>query len=202
MSPRKAHRLRTMTPLLCALATLAAVASGCGVPVDNSPTVLSKSAVPFNLLAPSPPSNAATSPTPSTVSVEIFLITSSDQLVPVTRDVAFPAPLTAILGAVVDGPTNAESASGLQSAVPAQTQVLAATTSGHLATIDLSGTFAQLVGQPQIDAVAQIVFTVTALPGLSEVAFELDGQQVVVPTASGVDVPIATRSEFASMAPA
>lgn len=185
----------------CALG-LAVSTGGCGVPVSGVPTVLSKNAVPFDLLAPSPPTSAAAAPTPSTVSVEIFLINSSGQLVPTTRDLAYPAALGAILGALVDGPTNTESAAGLQSAVPAQTQVLSATTAGHVATVDLSGTFAELVGQSQIDAVAQIVYTVTVLPGLTAVDFELDGQPVDVPTATGAEVPVANQSDFSSMAPA
>jgi hypothetical protein len=187
--------------LLGVPAILALAVAGCGVPVDGAPTVLPKKSVPFGLLAQSAPPSASRAPAPSTVSTQIFLISSSGQLVAVTRDLPFPAPLNAILEALVVGPSNAEAASGLQSAVPSQTQVLGATVSGSVATVDLSGTFAQLVGQPQIEAVAQIVFTATALSGLSEVTFELDGQQVAVPTASGVDVPIATRSEFASMAP-
>ncbi len=199
MSRRRRSRL---VPVAGVLAVLVLSVAGCGVPVDSAPTVLPKSSVPFGLLAQSAPSSSPPSPAPRTVSTQIFLISSSGQLVAVTRDIAFPASLTAILEALVAGPTNAEAASGLESAVPTQTQVLSTTVSGAMATVDLSGTFTQLVGQPQIDAVAQIVFTTTVVPGLTEVAFELDGKQVAVPTASGADVPIATRSEFAGMAPA
>jgi len=176
------------------------VLCGCGVPVDNSPTALAKSAVPFGLLEPSAPTPSTTAPL-VTVTVQIFLLSSTGQLVAVARNVPVPAALGAVLGALIDGPTNAEAAAGLQSAVPAQTQVVSTSISSGVAQVDLAGTFGQLVGQAEIDAVAQIVFTATALTGVSAVSFELDGQQVAVPAAGGVEVPVANRAQFASMAP-
>jgi spore germination protein GerM len=107
-----------------------------------------------------------------------------------------------VLGVLVRGPTNIEAAEGLSSAVPAQTTVLGAVIgSGGVATVDLGGTFGQLVGQAQIQAVAQIVFTATTLPGVTSVTFELAGQAVDVPVASGAQVPSANRAQFAPLAP-
>lgn len=197
MSRRRASSLAATGVVLTGLAVVA----GCGVPVDHGPTVLSKRSVPFGLLAQSAPATTSPPSAPSTVSTQIFLISSSGQLVAVTRELPFGAPLAIVLDVLVDGPTDAEAVSGLQSAVPSQTQVLGATVSGTIATVDLSGAFTELVGQPQIEAVAQIVFTATGISGITEVDFELDGQQVEVPTATGVDVPVATRPDFASMAP-
>jgi len=188
--------------LLLAFAALALVAGACGVPIDHDPTPLARSGVPFGLLTPStssPPTSTAVSPVE--VTVQIFLLSPNGHLVAAARDVPFPAPLTTVLGALVDGPTNAEAASGLQSAIPAQTVVLSASVGAGVATVDLGGTFGQLVGQTQIDAVAQIVFTATALPGVGAVAFQLQGQPVAVPTANGADVPVANRTQFATLAP-
>lgn len=181
-----------------------AVAAGCGVPVDQSPTALPRQGVPFGLLDQSGASTTTTAPGPSPVevTVQIFLLSPDGHLVTVTRDVPFPAPITTVLTALVDGPTDAEAANSLQSAVPAQTTVLSAVVVNGVATVDLGGTFAQLVGQTEIDAVAQVVFTATALAGVTQVAFELNGQPVAVPTAAGADVPVTNRSQFASMAPA
>jgi spore germination protein GerM len=135
--------------------------------------------------------------------VSIFLVTSSGHLVAVARDVpATQESLAAVLGVLVRGPTNIEAAEGLSSAVPAQTTVLGAVIgSGGVATVDLGGTFGQLVGQAQIQAVAQIVFTATTLPGVTSVTFELAGQAVDVPVASGAQVPSANRAQFAPLAP-
>jgi hypothetical protein len=190
---------------LAAVATLAclvaAALSGCGVPVDGSPTAVARSKVPFGLLEPSRATSPTSTPPPATVTVQIFLLSPTGRLVAVARNVAVPAALPAVLGALVQGPTDAEAAAGLQSALPPGTQVVSATLASGVATVDLAGTFGQLVGQAQIDAVAQIVFTATALTGVTSVAFELDGQQVAVPTASGADVPVANRSAFSALAP-
>ena len=180
---------------------VAALCTACGVPIDSGPTALSKRDVPFGLLAPSAqPTTTTTGPAPVAVTVQIFLLTPAGKLTPVARDVPFPAPLTNILGALVDGPTNTEAAAGLQNAVPAQTDILGASVAGGVATVNLAGTFGQLVGQAQINSVAQIVFTATALPGVTDVAFELSGQPVSVPTATGAAVPVANRAQFAPLA--
>ena len=196
----RTHRPSAALCALCAVLAAGALA-GCGVPVDNSPTVLAKTGVPFGLLEPSAPTPSTTAPL-VTVTVQIFLLSSAGQLVAVARNVPVPAALGAVLGALVDGPTNAEAAAGLQSAVPAQTQVLSTSMSNGVAQVDLGGTFGELVGQAEIDAVAQIVFTATALTGVTAVSFELDGQPAAVPTAGDVEVPEANRSQFASMAAA
>jgi hypothetical protein len=47
-----------------------------------------------------------------------------------------------------------------------------------------------------------VVFTASALPGVTSVTFELNGQPVQVPVASGAQVPVASPSQFAPLAPA
>ena len=201
-APGRARCRRRRWLAVITLAAVAAVAAGCGVPVDRGPTALPRRGVPFGLLAPGTPTSSTSSqPPPVAVTVQVFLLLPTGHLAPVNRDVPVPAPLTMVLGALVDGPTNAEAAAGLGTAIPAQTQVIAATVAAGTATVDLGGPFGQLVGQAQIDAVAQIVFTATALPGVTGVTFELSGQPIDVPTASGADVGTANRAQFTSMAP-
>jgi hypothetical protein len=177
--------------------------AGCGVPVDSQPTALSRSHIPFDLLAPTQSTTTVTTaPSPIEVPVQIFLIGPTGHLVAVARDVSVSPPdLATVLRALVAGPTDPESAEGLQSAVTAQTTVLGANIAGGIATVNLGGTFGQLVGPPQIQAVAQVVFTASALPGVTGVTFELMGQSVQVPVASGAQVPVANTSQFAALAP-
>jgi hypothetical protein len=192
-----------------AVAAVAAVTAlglaGCGVPVDRSPTALPRRGIPFGLLLPSSPSSTTTSSAPSPVSVpiRIFLVSPSGHLVAVARQVpAASVSLDTVLDTLVKGPSNEETAAGLQSAVPPQTTVLGAVVgAGGVATVNLGGTFGQLVGQAQIEAVAQIVFSVTGVSGVTGVTFELTGQAVNVPTASGAQVPTATTAQFATLAP-
>ena len=191
-----------------AVAAVAAVTvlglAGCGVPVDRSPTALPRRGIPFGLLLPSSPSSTTTSaPSPVSVPIRIFLVSPSGHLVAVARQVpAASVSLDTVLDTLVKGPTNEETAAGLQSAVPPQTTVLGVVVgAGGVATVNLGGTFGQLVGQTQIEAVAQIVFSVTGVSGVTGVTFELTGQAVNVPTASGAQVPTATTAQFATLAP-
>lgn len=208
-APSRLSRLRRRVGSLSVLLLLCAgglVASGCGVPVDAKPQVLPASAVPFGLLQRTASTSSTTSTTtPVGVSVKVFLLDSTgklsgrDRLIPV-----HPAggELEAVLSALVDGPTSAETAAGYHTAIPAQTKVLHASESGGIATVDVSTVFGQLVGPPQIQAVAQFVYTATALPGITGVTFQLGGAPVQVPVASGAQVAVAVPAQFASLAPA
>ncbi|HYA69657.1 MAG TPA: GerMN domain-containing protein [Acidimicrobiales bacterium] len=185
-----------------ALVALVILPAACGIPAGAGPHALSRDAIPFGLLQASTPTSTTTTRPPAVaVSVPIFLVGADGHLVSVARDVAVPAPMAGVLDALVDGPTASEAASGLSSALPPQTAVLSATVAGGIATVNLAGPFDQLVGQAQIQAVAQFVFTATGQPGVTGVAFELDGQAVQVPVAGGAQVPEANRSQFASLAP-
>ena len=190
-----------------AIATLLACvivgAAGCGVPVDKEPTALSRHGIPFDLLAPTQSTTTVTTaPSPIAVPVQIFLIGPTGHLAAVTRTVSVSPPdLATVLRALVAGPNNVESTAGLQSALTTQTTVLGANIAGGVATVNLGGAFGQLVGPPQIQAVAQIVFTASALPGVTGVTFELSGQSVQVPIASGALVPVATTAQFTALAP-
>ncbi|HVA03216.1 MAG TPA: GerMN domain-containing protein [Acidimicrobiales bacterium] len=177
--------------------------AGCGVPVDKQPAALSRHGIPFDLLAPTQSTTTVTTgPSPIAVPVQIFLIGPTGHLVAVARNVTVSPPdLATVLKVLLAGPTDVEAAAGLQSAVATQTTVLAANIAGGTATVNLGGTFGQIVGPPEIQAVAQVVFTASTLPGVTGVTFELMGQPVQVPVASGALVPVATTAQFAALAP-
>jgi Sporulation and spore germination len=181
----------------------AALALGaCGIPIDAGPHPIARGAVPFGLLDPSSATTSTSTPSPIAVPIPIFLIGTAGRLVSVARDVPVPAPMTTVLDALIAGPSASEAGAGLATAVPPETDVLSAAISSGVATVNLAGTFDQLVGQAQIEAVAQIVFTATSQPGVHGVAFELEGQPVEVPVAGGAEVRVATQAEFAPLAPA
>lgn len=203
--PRPSRRLVAWL----ALVTLAACTAGCGVPVDASPSPLPKNGVPFRLLEQAPPSTSSTTttttPVPNQVLVHIYLLAPDGRLVSRDRMIKLPlgAGLDAVINALLGGPSPAEAAQGLQSAIPSQTRLLSTAISGTTATIDLNAVFGQqLVGPAQIPAVAQLVYTATAQSGIAGVAFEVAGQPVPVPVAGGAQVPVAVRSDFPNLAPA
>ncbi len=175
--------------LLCALATAA-----CGIPSSGSPTAISKKDVPFHLLSPATPTTASTVPPAVAVPELIYLVSGATQtLAPVTRDITIPttlsATLTETLIQLLEGPTAAESNGGLQTFLAPKTKV-SAKVSGGIATIDFSTNPIQVVGASQTLAIAQLVFTATQPQlGVTGVLFQIAGQPIEVPTASGPNVP-------------
>lgn len=183
--------------------TLVAVAAlaltSCGVPTDEAPQALPRQNVPFHLL--NPPNAAQGTSTTGKVPVQIYLVRGT-ALFPVSRLSSPPGSLQHVLDALLTGPTTDEVAAGLRTAIGQQITLRSAGLAYGLAVVDLSSNFGQIVGHEQILAVAQIVFTATALPGVTAVDFELDGKPVPVPTGEGALVQRSlTRADFPALAP-
>ncbi len=190
---------------------LAAVVTGavaCGIPTASTPTPIARADVPYHLLDPRSPTTTTPGTTPGTtpavgVPEQIYLVSPAGHLVPATREVAVPASLTQVLGALLAGPTATESASGIQSFLTdtgAQVTIPAAT--AGVATVHFATSPIQVVGPDQTLAIAQVVYTVTQQPGVTGVTFEIGGKPIEVPTAAGAQVsgPVG-RSDYAPQAP-
>jgi len=179
-----------VTRRLVALAVLvtAFAAAGCSIPTQSAPSTVAPSKVPFNLLDPHPSTTTTTQPkAPSYVSVKVFFINgATQQLQAEPRYVQPPAPLTSILTAMLQGPTSAEMASGVFTAIPSNVTVLtAATTAPNVVTVNMNQAFSQIQGTNTELSVAQVVATVAAENGLGTgVIFEIDGQRTSVPIAN------------------
>ncbi|MHB1446242.1 MAG: GerMN domain-containing protein [Acidimicrobiales bacterium] len=173
--------------------------AGCGVGPQSAPRALDRSKVPFGLLS------STTTTTPSTEPSSPALIVYFEQshhLVPVRQAVAGPVSVGAALDALGAGPTTAEAAAGLTSPASSAAPFVAGRVQSGLVNIDVNSAFANLAGQSQILAAAQLVFTATSVPGVTRVALSVGGQQSQVPTADGslTQAPL-TRSDYASLAP-
>jgi spore germination protein GerM len=185
--------------LVVAVLAVAVLATACGIPVASSPTKIPKSAVPFNLLSPKTSTTVPANP-PVGAREQIYLV-STPHVVAVIRDVAPPATLTDVLIALLDGPTAAESAAGLQSFLTGPTSVKVSLDTG-IATVNFGTNPFQIVGPDQTLAVAQVVYTATSQPGVTGVLFQIDGKPIEVPTAAGVQVPgPVTDATYAPQAP-
>ncbi len=183
---------------------LALLAAGCAIPTQGAPSSIPPSRVPFNLLNPHLPTTTTTQPTPSSlVPVKVFFLDSNSRLQPESRVVASPAPLTSIISSMLAGPTTAETASGVFTAIPSDVAVLSTTSQGGVVTVNMNTDFGQINGTSTELAVAQIVATVAAENGLGTgVIFEIEGQRTSVPIANGSQVagPV-YLIEFLSAAP-
>jgi spore germination protein GerM len=147
---------------------------------------------------PPPPEVAATGPSASLRPVRIFLVTGG-QLIDVPRSTPAPG-LEETLRLLLEGPTAAEISAGVRSAIAAGTELRSATLEAGSAVVDLSRAFLDLGGEEQILAVAQLVLTATAVPGVDRVRFALDGEDLEVPRADGTLVrgPL-TAGDYAAL---
>ncbi|HUE07393.1 MAG TPA: GerMN domain-containing protein [Acidimicrobiales bacterium] len=185
-------RLRLRVPRLAALGILplAALAAGCAVPTQGSPSAIPSARVPFHLLDPHPPTTTTTQPKPSAyVGVKVYFLNTNanNALTPTDRLVSAPAQLPAIITALVTGPSSGDSAAGLITAIPSDVVVIsAAATSQNVVTVNFSTAFGQITGTATEQAVAQVVTTVVdnTSPGTG-VVFEINGTHTSVPIANG-----------------
>jgi spore germination protein GerM len=193
VSGHKQGRARlTRLALLC-IVPLAALAAGCALPTQGSPSAIPSSRVPFNLLDPHPPTTTTTQPKPSSyVGAKVYFLNAkaNNALTPTDRLVSAPAQLPAIITALVSGPSSGESAAGLTTAIPSDVAVLsAAETSPNVVTVNFSTAFGQIAGTATEQAVAQVVTTVVNEIGLGTgVVFEINGTHTSVPIANGSQV--------------
>ncbi len=196
------RRIGAVAVVLVALCAFGA--AGCAIPTQSAPNSIASSKVPFDLLDPHPPTTTTTQPKPSSlVPVKVFFLNSSNQLEPAARVVASPAPLASIITAMLAGPTTAEAANGVLTAIPSDVTVLSTSTQGNVVTVNLNTAFGQITGNDTELAVAQIVSTVATENGLATgVIFEIDGQRTSVPIANGSQVagPV-YLIEFLNVAP-
>jgi Sporulation and spore germination len=196
---RAAHTSRPGGVAVAATAlVLAGGLAACGIPADSQPQALARKDVPFDLLAPSTTGAAPSTPA-GRVPINVYLVGITG-LVPVSRGVKAPATLSEALSALLAGPTDLEVTNGLRTAISGQATLSAGPVGFGVGTIDLGGAFGQVGGQEQILAVAQLVFTATAVPGIVKVQFTLGGRPVEVPAGDGTltQGPLG-RSDFPSL---
>lgn len=177
------------------------VAVGCGVPADSGPRRIPPDKVPFDLLEP-----AETVPVTTTVPVagvvSIFLV-SGERLAELRRSSAAPTTPESALSALLAGPTPEEAARGLRTAIGTTLSLTPTRAGAGQVGVELGPSFTSAGGSEQILAIAQLVYTMTALPGVSGVAFTVDGRDVEVPKGDGTLTrsPLG-RDAFPAAAPA
>jgi spore germination protein GerM len=119
--------------------------------------------------------------------------------VPKTKAVA-----TAAMNALLDGPTSAEGAARVTSAVPDGTRLLGLSISNGVATVDLSHEFESGGGTAAVlTRRGQVVYTLTQFPTVTKVRFRIDGEPVPVFSSEGIalDGPV-DRATYTDLLPA
>jgi hypothetical protein len=112
-----------------------------------------------------------------------------ERLAPSARPVSVPAVASSSLRALLGGPTRAERAAGLATAIPAGTRLRSVRIDDGTATVDLSGRFASGGGSLSMAArLAQVTYTLTQFPSVRRVVYRLDGKRITALGGEGLDV--------------
>lgn len=166
---------------------LALACAGCGVSSESAPRPLG--AVDLTPASPGP------TPQPGARSTVLYLVRDA-ALAPVTRRTASTGSPRAALQLLLRGASPGESAQGLSSALGPEAVLLdELEVDGGLVTVPLADEPAGLGRSDEVLAYAQVVATLTALPGVTAVRFVRDGRALPVPRADGSlsDGPLARR---------
>lgn len=165
------------------------VMSGCVTGVQREPEPVPLG-LPAGRLRPTPDGTAA---------VRIYLVRDG-RLVPVIRR-GRPAPEVA-LALLAAGPTPAEAATGLRSALPVRpTAVRVARTEGATTVLELDADVLLLPDRDRLPAVAQLVWTATEALDVDLVRVQLDGRPLAVPADAGPTALPLRRNDVGSVAP-
>lgn len=181
----------------CGFVALTAVLAACGVRTEHDARFVDHDEVPFDLLdvgTTQPPEVAA--PTGATSNVELCFV-DGDLVAPAIRPASPDIDLPEVTRMLADGPNRLEEGAGLGSVLPDGAIVGPVESTGGVAEVDLAESFADAGGQQQLLAIAQLVCTLTARPGIGQVAFTLDGEPIAVPRgdASTTTDPV-TRDDY------
>jgi len=173
---------------------------GCAIGAESSAHVVDPKLVPRGLLSP-----ASTSPAPSVQAtkdnITIFLELGA-HLLAANRMVRPPVTLAHVLRVLERGPTTSEETGGIQSPLSAVGPIILRSLVNGTASVGLPIDFTDLGGEDQILAAAQLVYTVTAFPGVDRVAVFVNGQAAAVPTANGsLSQGPLLRSDYSILAP-
>lgn len=181
--------MRRMTLLSLALAVAA-----CGIPLDSAPE-----AVELEVAAAS---DAGGPVLGDLAAVSIYLVRDAS-VVNVTRDLPAPPTLEIVFDSLLGSVTEPEQRSGLRTAIPRATEILAIEEVDATLQLDLSQEFAAVGGEEEVLAVAQIVMTATSIEGIELVAFQLEGVPTDVPVANGAlsDDPVGAGDYASLVAP-
>lgn len=194
-------RLIAMTAMLAAL-TVACAESGArslGPAPGNDPVSPSSSTSPTGSpMTPSP----SPSPVPArSMTYEVWFNYDGFLFVTHRTEPFIPAVGAAAVEALLEGPTNAEAAADLTSAITPGTDLLSLLIDDGVATVDLSGAFtSEETPAIAVGSLSQVVYTLTQFDSVDSVVVEVDGNPLRNFGGYEIDGPL-RRSHFADQLP-
>jgi hypothetical protein len=176
---------------LAAVALAACLLAGCGIPLDDSPRAMSTGGA---------GRTAEQAPTSGGDTTAYVYFVKDDRLVDVTRDVPNRS-VQEVLQALFSGPTSAESANGMISQIPAGAVVQKVAVVDGTIRVEISKAMLDVIGSANLQAVGQIVMTLTDIDPGSAVEVRVGGQTLKVSTPTRGDVSQVSECDFLSLLP-
>lgn len=182
---RRTGRPRRWPGVLVVLVALAAVmAVGCGVPLDDSPRVISRTTT-------TTPATTTIGPNGPVAQVRLYFVDEDGGLQAVERDVQTAATVEGAIATLL----HTEPTGPLDTRIPSETDLQGISFDDDLVEIDLTIEMADNHGEAQKQAFAQLVFTALAFPQVERVAFLIDGEPVAAPTDRG-NLEVVTADDY------
>jgi len=173
--------------VLAVILVLGLVVVACGVPEDEGPQELTADQVPFGLLTTAPTTTSTPEVLPPSREAQLYFLDAEGLLEPLPREVDDRSAQTVIETLLATD--TAGLPAGNSSNIPPDTVLLDIFTESDgqndVLTVDLSEQFTTIESERFIAAVAQIVFTASALEGVDAVSFRVDGEPIPVSDEEG-----------------
>ena len=169
------------------LASIVVLAAACGVPTQSEPVAVDPTLVPNQLLSGQSPEPRSIPALPTGERTVSYFV-EEDRLVAVQRAADGGTRrdhLRHALRTLLGGPTVEEQAEGLSTSLPPELGLSVASIDKAEATIDLADQLRNLPTSDLIVAVAQIVLTATAVPGVESVRLTQRGRSIEAPLIDG-----------------
>ena len=183
------------------IALAISVVAGCGVPGGDA-TPIASDDLPAALRTSTTSSTALPSDeTGKSGAVTVYWIRDK-LLVPEAIEFESVPDVERVVSLLERGPTSTERAPEVRSAVSQARVIRSVARDDERVIVELSDDFSEVVGSDQVLALGQIVATVTAVPGVTEVEFQRGGESLEVPVPDGslVQRPV-TRADYVSLLP-
>lgn len=168
------------------------VAASCGIPIDDSPRSIAAGT------GDKTPGTTIADGGGDTTTYLYFV--KNDRLVDVTREVS-SRNTRAALAALFNGPTATEAANGLISQIPSGASVRRVAEANGTTRIEVSKELTNVIGSAALQALGQIVLSVTEISPASTVEFESGGQTIKVSSPTRGDVSQVSDCDFVTLLP-
>jgi len=171
-----------MKRLIAMAATLAALTTACAEsgaqPLGPAPSNEPASTSPSPMTSPTGDPSSTPSPTPTrTMTYELWFNYDGSLFVTHRTESFTPAVGSRALEALLDGPTNAEDAAGVGTAIDPGSRLLGLTIDDGVATVNLDETFsAEETPAIAVGSLSQIVYTLTQFDSIDAVSFQVESE--------------------------